>query len=540
MTPKRPSGKWLVLLSFFSIVALLSGVLLWRSLHVDKFTRDWVVRSLSERFESEVKLAGLHVTPFPEMSVQGRDLTIYHRNRRDIPFIHIDSFTFRLGVLGIFRVPHEIRGIGVQDMTITILPRDKSKQDTRPPARSDVSTKAEVNPLPAIVVDEIICEETTLLILPKDAAKPPLDWDIHALNLYHAGAQQAMEFRGTLTNAKPEGEIATKGSFGPWNLDDKGATPVSGTYQFTDADLGPFPGIAGILSSNGKYGGELDTLEVSGETDTPDFSLDRVGKPVPLHTEYSATVDGLTGDTYVHPVRATLIKSVFVAEGSVVKVPDRGHNISLNIHAPDARIQDILALALKAETPLMRGPAKINAKLFLPPGKIKVIEKMTLDAEIAVANAHWNSPKIRAELESLSRHGEGKSGDDEAGSSVTDLQCTFHLEKGVMHFSSVTFSVPGAGIKLAGNYAVQGGELDFKGKIRLDAKISQLVTGVKSVLLKPFDPLFNKNGAGTELPITVTGSADNPVFGVTVFNKTFEKSAGKKDESAAGGKNKPH
>jgi hypothetical protein len=532
MTLKPPPGKWLLVLSLLFIIALLSGVLLWRSLHVDHFTRAWILRSLSERFDAEVELADLHVTPFPEMSVQGRGLTIYHRERRDLPFIHIDAFTFHLGVLGIFRVPHQIRGIGVQNMTITIPPRDKSQHPGEPPRPSQKS-------LPAIVVGEIVCDNTTLLILPKDSAKPPLDWEIHALNIYHAGAQQSMEFRGTLTNAKPEGEIATQGTFGPWNLDDKGATPVSGTYKFTNADLGPFPGIAGILSSDGKYRGPLDTLEVSGETDTPDFSLDRVGKPVPLHTEYSATVDGLTGDTYLHPVRATLLRSVMVADGSVVKVPDRGHNISLTIHAPDARIQDILALALKAETPLLTGPAKINAKLFLPPGKIKVLEKMTLDAEVNILNAQWNSPKIREELESLSRHGEGKPGNQESGSSVSDLKCKFHLEKGVIHFSNVTFSVPGARINLAGNYAVPSGALDFRGVIRLDAKVSQMVTGIKSVLLKPFDPLFSKNGAGTELPVAITGTADSPTFRVTVFHKTFEKTTGKKEEPSAGTPTKP-
>jgi hypothetical protein len=387
------------------------------------------------------------------------------------------------------------------------------------------------------VVDEILCDNASLVILPKAAGKLPLEWEIHALNIYHAGANQSMAFRGTLTNAKPKGEIATKGDFGPWNLDDKGATPVSGSYEFTDADLGPFPGIAGILSSTGKYSGQLDKLEVSGVTDTPDFSLDRVGKPVPLHTEYSATVDGLNGDTYLHPVRATLIKSVIVSEGSVVKVPDRGHNISLNIHAPDARIQDILALALKAETPLLNGPAKINAKLFLPPGKIKVLDKMILDADIAVDNAQWSSPKIREELQSLSRHGEGKPGDEEAGSSLSNLHCKFHLEKGVIHFSSVTFSVPGAAVDLAGDYGVQGGELNFKGQVRLQAKLSQLVTGAKSDFLKLLDPFFSKNGAGTELPITVTGTRENPTFGASIFHKTFKRSSGDKTGSSAPGRN---
>jgi hypothetical protein len=237
-------------------------------------------------------------------------------------------------------------------------------------------------------------------------------------------------------------------------------------------------------------------------------------------------VDGLDGDTYLHPVRATLIKSVIVSEGSVVNVPGKGHDISLNVRAPDARIQDILALAMKDDTPLLVGPAQITAKLFLPPGKVKVLEKMILDADVAVDNATWSSAKVREELQSLSRRAEGKPKDEEAGSSLSDLRCKFHLEKGTVHFSSVTFSVPGARIQLAGEYGLQGGELNFSGKIQLQAKISQMVSGVKSDFLKVLDPFFSKNGAGTELPITITGTRDKPTFGISIFHKTFKKTIG--------------
>ena len=40
--------------------------------------------------------------------------------------------------------------------------------------------------------------------------------------------------------------------------------------------------------------------------------------------------------------------------------------------------------------------------------------------------------------------------------------------------------------------------------------------GVKSWLLKPFDPLFRKQGAGTRVAIKVEGTKDNPKFGVEI------------------------
>jgi len=48
-----------------------------------------------------------------------------------------------------------------------------------------------------------------------------------------------------------------------------------------------------------------------------------------------------------------------------------------------------------------------------------------------------------------------------------------------------------------------------------------MVTGAKSFFLKAIDPFFSKGGAGTVLPITITGTEENPVMGVTVFHKNL-------------------
>jgi hypothetical protein len=192
--------------------------------------------------------------------------------------------------------------------------------------------------MPPVTVAEIECDRTVLLIFSNKPGKDPLDWDIHRLVLTEVGLNKSFFFRGTLTNAKPKGEIETRGQFGPWNIDVPGDTPVLGSYGFENADLGPFPGIAGILSSTGEFQGQLNRLEVGGETTTPDFSLDNVGKPVPLRTDFSATVDGTNGDTLLHPVHALLGESVIVAWGSVENVPKKGHDILLEVTTPKARI----------------------------------------------------------------------------------------------------------------------------------------------------------------------------------------------------------
>ena len=282
------------------------------------------------------------------------------------------------------------------------------------------------------------------------------------------------------------------------------------------------------MSSTGEYKGQLDTLEVEGQTTTLDFSLDRVGKPVPLHTDFSATVDGTNGDTLLHPVQAVLGQSVIVANGSVVNMPEKnGHQITLDVSTPKARIEDILQLAINSDKPFLRGPVDIKAKLSLPPGKVKVIDKMQLDGNFVITNARWSSSEVREKLESLSRHAKGQPEDEDAGSAITGLQGSFVLKDSILHFSKLTFSVPGAGVELAGTYDINGQKIDMQGHLRMQAKLSQTVTGAKSFFLKAIDPFFSKNGAGTELPITITGTQESPVLGVTVFHKKFEKQMGK-------------
>jgi hypothetical protein len=499
--------------------ALASGLAYSRKRAAEVRTRDWIVRLLREKFRSDVELADFRVAVFPRLEVSGRGLTLHYWAAPGAPpLIQIERFSFALGLLAIFRAPHQIERIVLERMVITIPPRE---------LRSGVASNV-ASDLQPVLVREIDCDNAELRMLPRRRDKEPLDWEIHNLVLRGAGTDRPFSFDGTLTNAKPKGEISTSGQFGPWNGDVPGATPVSGDYQFSDADLGPFPGIAGTLSSSGKYRGQLDNLEVEGQTDTPNFSLDPVGRPVPLRTEYSATVDGTSGDTLLHPVQATLGQSLIVAQGSVIRVPaEKGHHITLDISTPKARIEDILRLAMNSERPFLEGPVVIRAKLSLPPGSQKVIDKMKLDGSFALARGRWASPEMREKLESLSRHAEGKPADQDAGSALTALEGRFLLKDSVVQFSRLTFSVPGADVELAGTYDIHQRTIDMQGHLKMQAKLSQTVTGAKSFFLKAIDPLFSKNGAGTDLSISITGTEESPVFSVTVLHKKIDKQLGK-------------
>jgi hypothetical protein len=90
----------------------------------------------------------------------------------------------------------------------------------------------------------------------------------------------------------------------------------------------------------------------------------------------------------------------------------------------------------------------------------------------------------------------------------------YQLDDSVITFRELTFGVPGADVQLDGSYNLNADVLDFHGGLKLQAKVSQMVTGWKHWLLKPVDPFFSKNGAGTYLKIQVVGSSKAPKFGL--------------------------
>ena len=99
------------------------------------------------------------------------------------------------------------------------------------------------------------------------------------------------------------------------------------------------------------------------------------------------------------------------------------------------------------------------------------------------------------------------------------------MRDGELNFAKLTFQVPGAAVHLKGSYGLYSEQIDLHGVARLQAKISQTQTGWKRLVLKPIDPFFSKAGAGTLLPIKVTGSRQKPEFGLDRGNKDTQGTA---------------
>ncbi len=370
------------------------------------------------------------------------------------------------------------------------------------------------------MIDELSADGAVLRILPRNPEKEPLQFDLHELQVLSAGVSEPMRFEALLDNPKPPGRIKTKGRFGPLLLREPGESPVSGEYTFADADLSVFKGIGGILYSEGKFDGILERIGVSGFTETPDFRLTSAGNAVSLRTDFQATVDGTNGNTLLTPVDAVLGGSRFRTSGGVTRIPgEKGKTVCVDAESEEGQIEDFLRLAMKSE-PFMTGGVRFKSMILIPPGDVDVVEKLVLDGEFAIDSATFPKREVQEKVDKLSEVGTPAKSEADAVDSLrdervlSDIRGGFALSKGIMTLSSLSFSVPGASVTLEGTYGLPTEAIDLHGELRLDSKLSETTTGIKSFLLKLLDPLFEKDDAGAVIPIKISGTADKPSFGV--------------------------
>ncbi len=514
-TRSRPASKTLLIVISLVVIAVVA--LIVSGIHLSNpYLRRRVVEMLSQKFHADVELKEFHVFLFPGVRIEGSGLALRHEGRTDIPpLISIQEFSAQAGILGLPWKPWKVDQVKLKGLLIQIPPKEERGNQKWPKAKN----------IP-VLIGEIISDDAELRMLPKSADKDPHIFAIHHLVMHSVGLDRPASFTAQLTNAVPPGEIDTKGTFGPWSPDDPGQTPLAAEYTFDKADLGYFKGISGILSSSGKFGGVLEKIEVEGKTSTPDFTVTLGGHPLDLETVFSATVDGTNGDTLLHPVTARLLNTVIVAQGGVVKSQDKkGKEITLDVTVDNGRIEDLLRLAVKADRPPLKGAINFRTKFDLPPGQGDLSDRLNLNGKFDVQQAQFTSPEVTAKIETLSRKAQGQPENKDAGSSVSQLKGNFVLDNGVIGFRGLTFTVTGAQVALDGKYGLNKEDLDFHGKLRMQAKISQTTTGVKSLVLKVVDPFFRKDGQ-TELPIKITGQRDHPSFGLDLGHKEKEKEKG--------------
>ena len=465
--------------------------------------------------------------------VEVAGIVLRHRGRTDIPpLVVMRQLSFEAEVSEVMQKPAHVRRVVVDGLSLTIPPKGErpkfsgSKQAPQGEPEPDDAelSQEEAEARASVIVDEVRADGTLLRIMPRDPQREPMEWDIHQLRLTSAGPGLPLKYTAVLENALPPGRINSTGSFGPFRASEPGESPLQGNYVFRDADLGVFKGIGGTLSSTGTFQGELNAITADGETDVPNFSLDSSGTPMPLHTRFHAFVDGTNGNTLLQPVEAMLNKSSFTAHGSVTRKPgDPARTIRFNVDMEKARIEDMLTLVIKGK-PMLEGGLNLKSVFELLPRKGDLADRLQMQGDFELMAAKFTSPDVQEKIDTLSRRGQGKPSQKAIANVPSDFVGTFRLADGLFDLRGLEFGVPGALVQLDGNYQFDHEVIDFRGKLRLQARLSKTMTGWKRIVLTPVDPFFAKEGYGTVLNIKVTGTREKPEFGLDRGNDDKAKS----------------
>jgi hypothetical protein len=511
------------------ILAALLAILASLITRITPHVRDAAVNALNERFDSQTEMATLQVSIFPRPEVSGSGLVVRHKGRRDVPpLITIKSFSASAGLVGLIWGPLHLHTNDLDGLEIHVppgglkgqgmgLPKDDGAGGGDKGEATSIQKARERRQRSPIVIDTIRSRAARLEIATDDPGKLPRVFEIHDLVMEDFGFDRAASFDATLTNWKPAGEIHAKGTFGPWNTADPRMTPLGADYTFSNAKLDTIKGIGGTLSSTGRFHGVLERIRVEGTTDTPDFMVDVAGQPVHLRTTFTAIVDATNGNTWLDPVEATLLDhSRIVARGEVVRSEDvKGRKVSLQVTIDDARVEEILRLAIKSKKTPLTGAMKLETSFLLPAGEADVPERLQLDGRFAIKQARFTQYNVQQRIDTLSRRGRGNTGDG-GPSVVSNLSGRFVMKNGRIRFHDLTFAVPGSVVQLAGSYDLPSEQLDFDGHLLLDAALHETVTGYKSFLARIAQPFFRRKGGGSKLPIRVSGTPDHPAFGLDV------------------------
>jgi hypothetical protein len=517
---RRHRSRWWwfvgVVLAFAATFAIVIRVVVT---HAEPILRKRVIETLSVRFKSRVELAELHVSVANGIHAEGKGLKVFGASDPNPwepgvqPLISIDEFHFQTSLRNLFLQPMRVDTVSVKGFTMNVPARNNRGEMANMRRRGKLS----------IAVNQFLFSDAKVVINTANPTKPPLEFDISDLRLTSRRPGEPLHFEAELINPKPTGNIHSTGDFGPLNEISPRDTAVSCDYRFTDADLGTIRGLGGILSSEGHYSGKLSRIAVEGETDTPDFRLAVSGHRVPLHTDFRAIVDGTDGDTYLESVRGRLRHSSIVAKGKIIRMTTRhGHDIELNVLLDRAKIEDLLAVGVKTEPPVMSGELEMNCRFSLLPGEADVADRLRLAGNFHVPDGSFSNQKLQGRIDDLSLRSRGELklvGKMPEAPVTADLRGSFKLENGVLSFSSLQFQIPGMDADMTGQYGLDGKIFDFHGVLKMQAKASQMTKGWKSILLKPVDPFFHKDGAGTEVPFKVTGTRSEPHFGLDFHHR---------------------
>jgi|HubBroStandDraft_6_1064221.scaffolds.fasta_scaffold00673_9 hypothetical protein len=474
------------------------------------FTQANVTQALKEDFPATVTFQKFHSTFFPHPGCVGEGLVFRRLGSypQTPPIVTIQRFTVEAHYIDMLVRPGYLVRLIMDGFRVYVPPpgTPMAPSNWRP---SKSTTR----------VDEIFADGASIEIA-RANDESSLFFEIHALKLGAVSQGRPFSYDVALHNPLPPGEIRGHGDFGPWNHTDASQTPVQGRYDFQQADLSVFAGIAGILSSHDDFQGVLGHIESHGSIDIPDFMVTRSQHAIHLRADYHAFIDGTNGDVELERVNASFLKTHVVAKAHIAGRSGRhGKTAAVDLAVHNGRIQDVLRMFVREPKPPFNGITSFRAHVIIPPEKRPFVQKVLVNGDFGVEDGQFTTVSTQKEIDALSNKSRGVKPDEQAEEEdpervISNLAGHVDLRNATGSFINLSLNVPGASAVMHGTYNLQSQAVNLHGTLRTDVELSKTTSGLKSVLLKPFDVFFKRKHTGAEVPVHLIGTYKDPQAGL--------------------------
>ena len=463
---------------------------------------------LSQRSGRPVRIESFGWSLWPALQFKGSGLSIGSSDERSSLYVYVESLRIRTGFLGILTKPRSIESLILQKTLIRVPPRKNRSADQ--PRRVSVNLQ---NPrleiASPVILEELVLETAAVEILRKEPEKPPRIIEIRRLTMKDLALGEASPFEADLRYPRPEGDVLVNGEFGPFDREEPISTPISGEYEFVDADLGTFREISGILNSEGRFGGDLRKNHIVGRAKIPDFQLAKAQNIVPLDVSFE--VDRISGDIYLREVETSFLQTRLSTTGEIRGLPQgKGRVVDLEVNGTEARVEDLLRIALRGDEPPLVGQIELTTSVTVPPGPGRVFQRLIVAGEFSIEEGELTNDGFQEKLAQISKIGRSDRGESQDNRTFSDLNGEFRLEKGRIEFSRLRFGVPGMLVTLTGGYGLESEQMDFRGRVEMEKSVSEMTSGRLSEWLKVLDPILRRGDAGTSVPIKIKGTRNSP------------------------------
>lgn len=460
---------------------------------------------LEDVLASDVTFTGYHRTYFPRPGFVATGITMRRKSAPNLPPLgHVDTMAVAGTWSDLIMLRRRVESVEITGLQVVVPPIGSKENHEDFPAGSGKDFSG-----PDTMIERFVVHDSLLTIMRSSGKR--FSFPIKQLEITNLHKGESLTYAVDMQNAIPTGRILAHGRMGPINGSDFLSTPVTGNFAFTQVNLHDVGDISGHLNATGTFEGNLRSMAIETNTETPDFAVTD-GRATLVSATMHATLAGLHGDLDIQTLDVKTGNTQIHVLGTIQGDPK---TTNLDVWVNRGRAEDVMRPFMEGEVPIT-GVVDLKAHAYLGPPGNGFIERFRMTGEFDIPAERVTDRETEKSLSQFSDRAQGHtksktevaSDHSSAGNAkdvLSSVEGKAKIENGVASTPGLTFKVAGASAKVAGTFKFHGESVHMTGDLKMNTDISHAETGFKSVLLKPLAPFFKKKNVGADVPIAITG-----------------------------------